>query len=327
MPSGQTEPLLSIIMPVYNAEKYVAQAIQSIIDQTYQNWELFVIDDASKDRSLQEIEKFDGLDNRIKVLRNKENKGKVKSVNSTVNHCKGKYLTIHDADDWSGPNRFEIQIKYLEISDTVLCGTAFNTVGERGEFLGQTDLQTNYIDIKKKITTHSQFHGPTVVFKKGIINIVGGLYRDPFIVAEDIDFCERVTERFPTSNIPQALYNYRLHSESITKKKTLYSPERYALKDLIVYLRNERRISGKDSLWDNKLSPEISMKYSSWVLEWKSKYSVIYKDGIQRSVYFGFTKLAFSLSFEWIRKTPFSFVAWKNLLSLSLLELKKKAYR
>ncbi len=311
---SEDNPILSVILPVYNAEKYVAQAIESILNQTYVNFELIIADDGSKDGSCKIVNAYAKQDNRIIISHNEINQGKVKTVNRLFEICRGKYVTIHDADDWSDHSRFLVQIKYLEESQYVLCGTSFASVNEDGQLIESTFPEVDYEIIKTEISNKSQFHGPTVVFLKEVVSKVGGLYRYPFMVAEDIDFCERVTEKFPTTNLSKVLYYYRLHQESLTKKSALYIPDRYALRDLMIFLRDERKNTGKDSIWDNKRSVDIDAKYVNWVINWRNNLRTIYNDGIGRSLYFGFYSLAFQLSIQWIIKEPLKLAPWKNII-------------
>ncbi len=310
--------LLSIIMPVYNAEKYLRQAIESIVNQSYEEWELHICDDKSTDRSWEVIKQFDAIDDRIFIYQNDENQGKVKSVNSLLEKCKGEYLTIHDADDWSEEMRFEKQIKKLIDFDYKLVGCGYNEIDKFGTITGVDSLNLEYETIKENIYKQSQFHGPTIVFKKSILEEVGGLYRTPFIVAEDTDFCERVAEKYLACNLFDKLYNYRIVEDSLTKNIKYYSAKRYALEDLFTFLRDERKVHGYDSLWNNEFPTVIKEKISQWEKKWTDNIELVYWDGISRSLYFGFKTSALKLNLLWIKKKPFHFKPWKNFFSLIL---------
>jgi len=104
------EPLISIILPVYNSEKTIIGAIESIIKQTYKKWELIVIDDGSEDKTNLKIQEFVSNENRIKIIKNKKNKGVSYSRNIGLMHAKGEYITFHDADDRSHFERLEYQL-------------------------------------------------------------------------------------------------------------------------------------------------------------------------------------------------------------------------
>lgn len=208
--------MLSVILPVYNCEKYVERAIQSVLDQSFRDFELIISDDGSVDSSAQIIARYQSLDHRIIVSNNLENQGKVKTVNRLFDLCRGEYLTIHDADDFSIAHRFEKQMDLLQHSEYVLCGTAFYTFDQQGNYINTVTQPQKYEEIKLRAQTQSCFHGPTMIFRKNVVQQVGGLYR-MMKMGEDVDFSMRVTERYPTTNLSEPLYAYMLNAEAITK--------------------------------------------------------------------------------------------------------------
>ena len=106
-------PLVSVVMPVYNAQKYLNKAIDSILAQTYKDFEFIIINDGSTDNSLQIIKKYQKKDKRI-IVKNKKNKGIVAALNDGIKLSRGKYLARMDADDISLPSRFEVQVNFME---------------------------------------------------------------------------------------------------------------------------------------------------------------------------------------------------------------------
>jgi len=305
------KPKLSVIVPVYNCENYVAQAIESILNQTFTDFELLIADDGSKDKSKEIIDEYALKDTRIIVLHNETNHGKINTVNRLFKMCKGTYVTIHDADDWSENIRFEKQIESLIHTKSVLVGCDFRSIGKKKIILNSKSIKEENIN----------YHGPTIIFKKDIVEAVGGLYRSKFIVAEDIDFISRVKENYMTEYIDEVLYNYRWVSSSLTKNVKLYTPERYAIYDLLDFLKNERAISGVDSIMTGNCKI-VDQFYNEAINKWKSKLDQIYIDGINRSVYFNFYQNAFLLSIKLVRSNIFKlsnykvfvFVIYKYLL-------------
>lgn len=302
---SSNDPILSVILPVYNAEKYLGDAIESILNQTFTDFELLIADDGSKDRSPEIIKDYLAKDERITVSNNEINKGKVATVNRLFKIAKGKYITIHDADDWSFKKRFMKQISFLEDNPNYkMCGCSFNFISKSGKIIGKKRLSSNYNEIRDAITLESQFHGPTMVFDKSIIDKIGGLYRGIFIVAEDIDLSERIVEKFHATNVSELLYNYRYHSESISKRVGLYTPQRYALKNLLNHLRDERKNKGVDSLWFNVPSNGIMEIYNRWVDEWTLKYDELLEDGIARSLSMSLWSVAIRLALKMVILFP-----------------------
>lgn len=308
-------PRLSVLLPAYNAEKYLSQAIESILNQSMNDFELIIADDASRDNTATIIESFAQKDKRIVLTKNERNEGKNRTANRLFELSKGEYVTIHDADDYSDKMRFRRQIEFLdENQDYAMCGCSFYSIDKSDNLLSSTELETDYTVIRKKIELQSQFHGPTIVFRRDVIRKVGGLYRWPFIVAEDIDLCERIVERFHCKNIPELLYYYRIHNKSLSKKNELYTPMRYALKDLMVYLRNERKQSDTDSLWNNVATEEIRNIYNGFVSKWELRRDLVYEDGISRNLSLGFKASAVLLSLKWVHALPLNFSSWKALI-------------
>jgi glycosyltransferase involved in cell wall biosynthesis len=309
----QNSPLLTIIIPAYNVEKFIEACLLSILHQTFFDYELLILDDGSTDRTKKTIKKFH--DSRIRFYQNEGNIGKVRSVNMLYQYAKGKYITIHDSDDLSDKNRFTKQVEFLEHNpDYVLCGTNFYTISDSGKIINKSSLVLDYNSIKRNIYQQSQFHGPTIVFRREIIEKVGGLYREYFIVAEDIEFTTRVVEKYKCCNMPEHLYYYRQHSSSLTKHFKNYSPERYALKELMAYLNNERNSNGYDSLWNTPRSNEVDKVYQKYIELWEVRESQIYLDGIARSLSFNFYMTAIRLNLKWIYKANMSKQSLKTIL-------------
>lgn len=305
-------PRLSVLLAVYNTEKYVGEAIRSILGQTFTDFELLIADDGSSDQSKAEIARFN--DPRIKISHNDKNQGKVRTVNRLLEMATGEYFTVHDADDISMKERFDKQIKFLDQHpDIAMCGTFFREIDEDGTFLQNVLLETEWDKIRVAIENESQFHGPTVMVKLNIPAAVGGFYRDFFIVAEDIEFYMRVCEKFKAVNLPEYLYEYRIVRTSLTKDWRNYRPERFALVNLMNYLSGERKKNGFDSYMSGDLA-KVNEMYTYFVKEWETKWDSIYEQGIGRSIYFKFWKLAYSLSLKWIFKQPLKLTPYKTLL-------------
>jgi glycosyltransferase involved in cell wall biosynthesis len=244
MPSNR--PILSVILPAYNAEKYITEAIISILNQSFNDFELLIADDGSTDNTKQIIESFS--DNRIKTIHNSKNIGKNETVNRLFHSSKGVYITIHDADDISVKDRFEKQISFFcKNPKYSLCGTFFKTIDSRGKFIKEVELEHNYHTIKKNIIAKSQFHGPTVMFKREIVDQVGGLFRY-FKWGEDIDFTLRVVEKFQATNLREFLYLYRIHDKSLTKDISFLNPDRLVNLKLRNFLAEQRKLRGYDCL-------------------------------------------------------------------------------
>ena len=131
------EPLVSIITPLYNSEKYIAETIESVLAQTYSNWEMIIVDDCSKDNSTKIVEKKKKKDRRIKLYRNEINKGVSYTRNRAIDLSQGKYIAFLDSDDLWKKEKLEKQIKFMEEKNVVLSYTAYEKINEDGSKRGE----------------------------------------------------------------------------------------------------------------------------------------------------------------------------------------------
>jgi glycosyltransferase involved in cell wall biosynthesis len=206
---------VSVIMPVYNGERYLSEAIQSVLNQTFKDFEFIIIDDGSVDNSVKIIESFD--DERIVFLKI-NHKGIVGALNTGLEIAKGEYIIRTDADDVSVPERFEKLIKYMqENKDISICGSWAISINEKNEILGEMKYPPiKDFEIKKYILFHNPFIHPAVIFKRKEIIDVGG-YKN-FKHNEDYELWTRVLIKKTGHNIPEFLIKYRIHSNQLTNK-------------------------------------------------------------------------------------------------------------
>ena len=125
------EPLVSIITPVYNAEEFLEETILSVLNQTYKNWELILIDDCSKDDSYKIIERYLGMDKRIKYLKNEKNSGPAVTRNNGINISKGKYIAFLDSDDLWYRDKLKKQIDFMEMNNKNICHGNYEMINKK----------------------------------------------------------------------------------------------------------------------------------------------------------------------------------------------------
>ena len=128
-----TEPLVSVITPVYNSEKFLGETIQSIQKQTYAHWELFLVDDGSTDRSMEIAESFAKKDSRISIIQLQTNQGAAGARNEGINCANGKYVAFLDSDDLWMPEKLELQVHFMEANQYVFSFTSYRIIRENGE--------------------------------------------------------------------------------------------------------------------------------------------------------------------------------------------------
>jgi glycosyltransferase involved in cell wall biosynthesis len=235
---------ISVLMPVYNCETYLRESIESILNQTFKDFEFLIIDDGSIDSSAEIIRSYS--DPRIRLIQNEENIGITKSLNKGLNLAKGKYIARQDADDISMPERLEKQVNFLEAhSNIALISSSIQGIEESGKEVWIWKLPCDNNIIKENLLKGlNQFSHPSSMFKKECIQKVGG-YRQIFDAAEDYDLWLRIAEEYEVSNIEQILCRYRVRKEAISveRKEEQILHHRNAHKYAI-----QRQIFGQDEL-------------------------------------------------------------------------------
>lgn len=207
-------PSVSVIMPVYNCELFVAAAIESILNQTHSDLELIIIDDCSTDNTRQVINGYS--DERI-VFVNKENKtGLVASLNTGIGMSKGEFLARMDGDDISHPARLEKQVSFLVANpDIAICGTWYQIVPSNEIVENPVENE----DIKIGLLDFCALGHPTVMFRKFFFTINQLTYDAQFFPAEDYDLWTRITAIGKTANLPEVLLFYRVHEHQVSGKE------------------------------------------------------------------------------------------------------------
>ena len=208
-------PKATIIMPVYNTEKFVSEAIESVLNQTFVNFEFFIINDCSTDKSLEIIMSFN--DERIKLINNKNNKGVCKSFNEALLQSRGELIFRMDSDDICLPKKLEKQIKFMDNNpDVVALGTNANIIDMEGNFICSSNLPIENHDIKKLLNEKPVFINPTTVVRKKEFVEVGGYY-EPIIQAfEDFILWNKLKNKGKFYILPEVLLKYRIVKNSLS---------------------------------------------------------------------------------------------------------------
>ena len=207
-------PEISVLMPVYNGALYIKEAIDSVLSQTFTNFELVIVNDCSKDSSLEIIKSYD--DSRIVVIDNEINKGLISTLNIGLKYCRGKYTARLDQDDIALPERFEKQYKYMENNiDIDVVGSFTECIDSKGKSIKITRNPTEPISIKYEFLFNNVMFHSSIFFRTDTIIKKGG-YSEEFIHAEDYEMYSRPKKELKCANIPEVLFKYRIHSDSIT---------------------------------------------------------------------------------------------------------------
>lgn len=202
---------ITVLMSVYNGQRYLRAAIDSILKQTLPDFEFLIIDDGSKDASVEIIKSYS--DPRIRLLTNEKNIGLAASLNRGIDASTSSYIARMDCDDISLPQRLEKQLTFLKHHrDIGICGSKIEVMGERpGDTAG---FFSDDAMIRSSLIFDSGFAHPVVMMSRQCLNQYGLRYNESFTRAQDYDLWARAAEHTRFANIPETLLRYRMHAES-----------------------------------------------------------------------------------------------------------------
>lgn len=240
-------PLVSILMPAYNAEKFITEAIESILKQDYSNWELLVLDDASTDSTPRIIRTFQ--DKRIRTFSHQENIGYLLSCNELFEKVEGEFITFLDADDTCKPNRISSCLSVFE-SDSELdfLTTDHIRTDESGKTISENRMEIDYDRYASEPTYYPTICCATIFLRKELQKKVGGY--DPFfkkIGGEDYQWLFRLSRAGKGKHLSGCFYNYRQHDNQTHAKNQ--NPLKYFAQDIDQEIRAQL-IIGSDPLLD-----------------------------------------------------------------------------
>lgn len=225
-------PLISVLLPAYNVAKYLPDAIDSILAQSFKDFELLILDDGSIDETPEIVSKFH--DNRIKYIKQPVNLGLANNLNVGLSMAKGKYIARMDGDDISLPERFQIQFDFLEAHpDIDLCSCGLQMFG------GGDKVWTREIDpeaIRITMLFYSPVLHPTAIWRRESFEKYKLYYNQDAFPAEDYDLWSRAIQNCKLVNIPHILYRYRIHDTQVTKTDDRVVQKEREIR--INYLRN-----------------------------------------------------------------------------------------
>lgn len=219
-------PMITVAMPVKNGAKFLAEAIESILAQSYEDFELLVLDDHSDDDSAKIVKAYERLDPRVKLLLAK-GEGLVSALNQLLEVAKGKYFARMDADDISNPARLEKQLQHLEQhTDCGILGAWVNVIGEKEEIwhYRRTFSDTATLLLMGK----TPLCHPSVMGRTSVMRHLG--YRSKYLHMEDMDlFARALSEGIQFYALPEVLLQYRVHPKSVSSKNELFQMSQRAL--------------------------------------------------------------------------------------------------
>ncbi|MBC7487533.1 MAG: glycosyltransferase family 2 protein [Cytophagaceae bacterium] len=243
-------PLVSVIMPAYNVDAYIVQAINSVLAQTYSAFELLIADDHSSDNTASCIERFS--DHRIIYFKNEKNLGYAGNMNALFKASKGEYLVIQDADDYSTPTRLQVLVDFLQRQSSIdMVGSSYIKVNAEGkeEKVFVSDDQEAINKAFETLSDPLPVLNGSVMFRRKIIQ-EGFFFRPLLYVnrSQDDDWLFRISEKFNLSNVKDCLYYYRYNPASMTMNLSAINYYSLFSGDYVRFLKKNRMEMGIDLL-------------------------------------------------------------------------------
>lgn len=199
---------VTVLMPVYNGGPFLKDAIESILAQTFTEFEFLIVDDGSKDTSLEVIRGFS--DARIKLIQNEKNLGLIATLNKGLSLAQGEFVARMDQDDLAVPERLAKQVALLRGNPEILgTGSALTLINMKGETVGNIAVLTEFEQIRRALAVTNPFAHPTMMVRREIVKKLGG-YRSEAYATEDYDLWTRLVKEGPVVNIEEPLLRYRL---------------------------------------------------------------------------------------------------------------------
>ncbi|MBW4660053.1 MAG: glycosyltransferase [Drouetiella hepatica Uher 2000/2452] len=212
-------PTLSVLMPVHNAERFVAEAVESILNQTFDDFEFLIVDDGSSDRSLAILQRYAAQDARIQLI-SREKTGYVAALNEMVKLARGEFLARMDADDIAMRDRFCLQVARLRQDPDLVClGGTHGMIDEKGRWLTCLAMPEQNEEIQKlALAGHTPINHPCAMMRRSAVLQVGA-YDATLAPCEDLDLWLRLGEIGKLANLKEMVLKYRLHANSVSEKQ------------------------------------------------------------------------------------------------------------
>ena len=244
------KPIVSVLMPAYNSEKYIAESIESILNQTFKDFEFIIINDGSTDNTANIVREYAANDPRIKFIDNKKNQGVAKIRNELLNAANGQYLAYQDSDDISLPHRLKIQVDFLDSHpDISVVGAALECFPkyEKMDWIRNPKLLDFYFG--------NSVPNPVAMLRKQDIDKYNLKYNETYQTCEDYDFWVRCVRFLKIHNLPNVLLKYRVLDNSLSHNNPNLEKYDKIIRDELI-----------NSLTDNEMiKSKLSPKYNQYL--------------------------------------------------------------
>jgi glycosyltransferase involved in cell wall biosynthesis len=254
-------PAVTVLMPVYNADRFVKQTVESVLAQTFRDFEFLIINDGSTDRSLDILQDFANRDPRIRLV-SRPNTGYVAALNEGLEKARGEFVARIDADDLADPRRLELQVARMRAEpQLVALGSNAWAMDEDGRMLGDYDVPLTHEEIEANhLKGSSSIHHPAVMLRPEAVKRVGG-YRRQFMPCEDFDLWLRLGEVGRLANLPEKLLTKRLMAGSAVASNL--AKQEKLVKEIVGETWRRRALAGEPALRPSRLKRPVDL-YRQW---------------------------------------------------------------
>jgi len=256
-------------MPAYNVEKYIGTAIESILQQTFEDFELIIIDDASTDKTYDVARAYH--DKRIILIRNQLKSGVAASINKGLSIANSEFIARMDSDDISKPERFKKQIDFMRTNSNLgISGSHMEIIDDKGNFKKEHHKKIGNDAIKISLFFgHTSLAHPSIIIRRTVLDQYHLRYDTAFRYAEDYDLYCRCSNYMILDNYPECLVQYRVHSDSVSQK---YHQEQIIDAQTALYL-HLRRLKLPFTLEDFKIHTQFT--FSEKPIQYRSKEKIL----------------------------------------------------
>jgi glycosyltransferase involved in cell wall biosynthesis len=304
------QPRVSVLMPVFNTVHYLQDALDSIGNQTFTDFELLVVDDGSVDGSTKMLESFAARENRMKLV-TRGNLGLIATRNELLKAARGEFVAWMDSDDISLPDRLAAELCGFAKDPALVClGSAAQCIDPEGNFLNIEQYPSAHPDILVDQQKGGAMRFPTTMMRREAALRVGG-FREPFKIGEDFDLLLRLSEIGKMANIPRVLYYYRQHLSSVC---AALGPQWPTYRDHILDLALERRTKGTDRLQNGAMLTIVSKVAT----DMRPLESQVYLSWAQYALRNDNIPLAWRYACAAIARQPASMSGWKAVVRMAM---------
>jgi glycosyltransferase involved in cell wall biosynthesis len=304
------QPRVSVLMTVYNGGDGLARTLDSLQQQTFQDFELVIIDDGSTDGTWDTISRIER--SRVRAHRNLNNQGQTASLNMALKLAEGQYVARQDAEDISLPERFEKQVAYLDQHPAVaLVGTQIDWVDAAGRLVRHFEYPTENEAIAEQLKTKNSFGHGSVMVRRDVLEETGG-YREAFRLAQDYDLWLRIAQTWQAANLPETLYKMRFSARMVS---VVRNAEQGAYAELARQLAGERAAHGKEQTDVEAAGAALAAQYDRGFLARRIEQSRNYIIWAERLLWWGepAARYAWPVWSYALGAWPFNLRVWKYL--------------